>query len=265
LSPDLRLLLRDASNTWPSRYPVVLVMLIPVCAFFAMRGVHRGFVTGAGLLFAGAVVWSLTRGAWVGIAVMGLMFVVCRLRGWKAALLTASMIAVVSARMPSVQARFWLAVPQNGTFESSAALRFAIWRDAATAVMRSPVFGYGEQGTGVVLGTVESELDVVSGAAAHSDYVDVAMRKGLPGLVLYLGIVGAVIAFGLRLSLRPEGERWPAYIVVGLAGAFAYGFFHELLRHPVAASAVWFLLGILGHQQAIWRWNRASTRSVPPV
>src|SRR5207247_1341887 len=122
---------------------------------------------------------------------------------------------IVSARMPSVEARLRLTLPQDGTFESATALRFAIWRDAAAAVVRSPVFGYGEQGTGVVLGTVESELDVVSGAAAHNDYVDVAMRTGLPGLALYLGIVGAVILFGVRLSLGPPEERWPAYLAVG--------------------------------------------------
>src|SRR5712691_10590196 len=79
LSSELRAALHEAVPTWPSRYPVVLLALVPVCASFAAQSFrYRLPMIATATLFAAAVVWSLTRGAWVGLGAVALAFGLCR-------------------------------------------------------------------------------------------------------------------------------------------------------------------------------------------
>lgn len=262
---EARVAAYEAIPTWPSRYPVVLLML--AFAALAVRMEMSGNRSRSVMLiisgmFALAVIYSLTRGAWIGLAASLLVLIVYCLPEWKWSVLLTGLVVVLSVGT-DVQGRFNLFFPVDGMIESSTAIRLAIWGKSVEALMQSPVLGYGQQGTGVILGDVESELDVVSGAAAHNDYIDMAIRSGFPGLVMYLALAGSLFLFGLRRASAVRRELFPAYLVVGLIAGLAYGLSHEFLRLPISAALFWYLAGSLAHEQAVGSrfWARSFKRS----
>lgn len=248
---EVRIVIFEYIPTWPSRYPVILIMLTGVAlALSCQASLGRSRVAAclAAALFAAATVFSLTRGAWVGLLFAVAIYIIYRLPGWKTCLAAACLVITLSAGT-DLQRRSSILFTPDGTLENSSAVRVAIWKKAFSALLQSPAFGYGQQGTGVVLGDVETDLEVVSGAAAHNDFVDMAIRAGLPGLAIYFLIALALFRYGLQASRNPH--TYPsAYLVVGLMGALGYGFFHELLRFPLSGALFWYLTGSLASEQA---------------
>lgn len=248
---EVRVVIFEHMPTWPSRYPVVLIMLAGVAlarSQLASRRLSRTAAHLAAALFAASAVFSLTRGAWVGLLFAIFIYAIYRLPGWKMCL-AATCLVIAFSTGTDLQRRSLILFTPHGTLESSSAVRVAIWKKAYFAMLQSPAFGYGQQGTGVVLGDIETDLEVVTGAAAHNDFVDMAIRTGLPGLAIYFFIALALFRYGLHASRNPH--TYPsAYVVVGLMGALGYGFFHELLRFPLSGALFWYLTGSLASEQA---------------
>ncbi len=240
---------------WPDRYPVVLIMVafIALSLRSAAGNGHWNRVMLVTSLICGAVtVYSVARGAWVGLAVAVLVASAYRLPGWRTLVVAVVGMAIVGSMYTDLPARVNLLFSEAaryGRLENSTAIRVAIWEKSREAILLSPLFGYGQQGTGVILGEVETAQDTESGVAAHDDYIDMMVRTGLPGLLMYAAIVVALFRYGWwQASARNHRS---AYLVAGLMGGLGYGLFHELLRYPDAAALFWYLAGSLAHEQAV--------------
>ena len=267
-SPDLigsRAALVEYVPGWPSRFPVVLIqaafVALAILRRFRARLV-RILLTVLALVFSLAALYSLTRGALIGLAVAVILMLVYRVPGrWLA--LGIAMVLLLYAAGTSFQQRIVATIDPSGELENSSAMRIQIWLASARAIAQSPLFGYGQQGTGTVLGEVETRYETASGFAAHNDFVDVAVRSGLPGLFAYLLMCWSVWRFGLRFGKKNASEL--AFISIGLLAAFSYGMFHELLRMPFAGSLTWYLTGAIASEQVASAGSFRAMRGVRAI
>ena len=87
-----------------------------------------------------------------------------------------------------------------------------------------------------LLGSGHTGYWVVSGLGSpHSQYFDVLLRVGVPGMVLYLVILGRL---GMVLYNKRSHLLWP-YL-----GVLAYGLFHESFKEPNGTLVLAYLMAI---------------------
>lgn len=103
----------------------------------------------------------------------------------------------------------------------------AVWEFVQT----SPIVGSGFLG----VWTLE-DTDVGS---AHNQYVDVLLRTGLIGLVIYCALLVKILKY---LAARD------AALFFGLVGILTYGLFHETFKESQGAFIFAFLLGLASRQ-----------------
>jgi O-antigen ligase len=181
-----------------------------------------------------------SRGAWLGLACVGLFWFVAG-AGWPrlAVRLFVTGLVVVAA---TVGLRGYL------TQHWQTEVRPVIWKSTARMIATRPLIGHG-------LGTFVTEYprfrlpeyfrrrsatNVTD--HAHNELLEIAAEQGLLGLVATLWLWGAAFAHGLR-SCRADKFRW------GLVGATGVLVVHGLLdvglRYPPNQTLLWFLLGLL--------------------
>ncbi len=127
--------------------------------------------------------------------------------------------------------------------EGSEGARLAIWNAIIQYVLESPVFGSGYLGSWVL-------EDVVTGSA-HSQYMDVLLRVGFFGFVIWIFILFKVFQFLGRL--HPD-------LFWGGVGILIYGLFHETFKESQGAFILSFLIGMYANYT---RYRVRSTVSSP--
>lgn len=94
---------------------------------------------------------------------------------------------------------------------------------------------------------------------AHNYYIHIAAEAGLPGLLAYLLLIGAVAATGLRAARATRGTAWHAAAIGGcgiIAAVLVHNLFENLhvLNFGIHMSAVWGLLAVLATRRG---WQNA--------
>ena len=114
--------------------------------------------------------------------------------------------------------RYWA---QMGTIMSDADYnhteetgRMQIWRRGVGYMLQFPVFGVGPNNFGAAEGTLSPFAERqqlgrgVKWNAAHNSYVQVGAELGIPGLLLFVGMIASAFV-ALRRSNRPGGRGHP--------------------------------------------------------
>jgi O-antigen ligase len=180
--------------THPSPYAFFLVQVLPVAAVFFMH--TRSKLARVALvvlipLMVLSIYATQTRGAWLGLAVVIIVFL------WMRARWTLVFVPLVAAALffalPSVQQRF----NEAGSETGSVVWRQRQWTNAIELASPAQLATIGRG-----LGTVEFELETL----AHNEYVRLIVETGALGLLamffLYRGLYRITIQ-GYRAS--PEG------------------------------------------------------------
>jgi O-antigen ligase len=123
--------------------------------------------------------------------------------------------------------------------DGSAEQRFEIWRTAVRITMDNPVVGVG-------WGAYRQANDLYSPAApgsefqlgardAHSTYLRTAAELGLPGLALFLSLIGSVLLYARRVRLRcralmPLAAQQLRFMELGLIAYMVTGVFGSFSR-----------------------------------
>lgn len=121
--------------------------------------------------------------------------------------------------------------------EGSAKQRFAVLQTAVRIIGDHPVLGVGLGG----YPAANADYSPALGARdTHNTYLNVAAETGIPGLLIYLVLVGSVLwsARGTRSGKRPGGARDPDrerlhWLSSALAGYFVAGLFGSYARLSV--------------------------------
>jgi O-antigen ligase/tetratricopeptide (TPR) repeat protein len=251
-----------------------LLYTTPVCVALALvvRGWPRLFAISAAALSVVAIVFSGTRGAWIGIVAGGIIFALLEFRSgatavvrshpsaFAASLALALLLALIVAISPasrSVRERT-RALLNEGTSSSG---RMLLWRDSLRMVPVFPFIGCGPEGfRKAFLGFKSKALAQLSPKAnnesPHSAYLEVAISHGLAGAALYV----LIIVLALRLLIRARNRAGPKLrvIMTGLVSAFVAALVHNIFIFDQIATGLYFFAFVALSQAA----STVTTRSV---
>ena len=141
-------------------------------------------------------------------------------------------------------------VEEQATVDVSGSYRLAVWRALTDKMSETPVrwlVGYGQLGASFIVQDVEYDHGVIAMASAHSQYMDVLVREGVVGLVLFCLCFGELVRIGLFRLSRFEPPHRPFIFAhsIALIGVAVYGLFHETVRYPMFGFYFWMYAGIV--------------------
>jgi O-antigen ligase len=210
-------------------------------------------VAAVGVVFA--VVASGSRGAVAALALVGLAWLIVR-GGRPRVLIGVGLVAVFAAAVVLGSGQFSRSRGQGSRADE--------WRVGLRAIGRAPVLGAGAEGYRVVFPRAVDDAYVRTyGRAeitdrAHSGPLDVAIMFGIPGGLLYVGLLAMV---GWR--------AWRSRSAIGIA-VVAY-FVQQLVLFPLSELdlVAWMLAGTLfsgaqpvSNESISIRWNVRTTLAV---
>ncbi|MGQ0553954.1 MAG: O-antigen ligase family protein [Planctomycetota bacterium] len=166
---------------------------------------------------------------------------------WPAALVT--MAVLVAALLPlSESARgvakdaFFAGVRSFGLDFGDASFRPLLWRKTLTLVREAPGHGVGAGNFVVEFPRVEHNL--LAKPHAHNDALQVLAELGLPGLLLFLGLMGA-LSLRLFRVLRAARSDESFVAAAGLSGLWLALFVSGQFEVPFALPSTLLLFGVL--------------------
>jgi putative inorganic carbon (HCO3(-)) transporter len=245
----------------PNQLGSFCALLTPIAAafVFAVRGVTpRVLATGGLLLIGSALMLSLSRGAWLGVAVAA-VYMLFKLREAQRLVFALALPALVAGiALSSVdptdnpelevigeRARSFTARnPYDG--------RTDIWAEAWRQIKDSPVTGQGPGAFPLVSVRADSAASSVTPDHAHNLGLNWAAETGLPGLILVGAFVLAIAVTGRRVgrAALARRDRRSYVLVVGMtSGLLALGVQNltvdYTLGNAVVHLAMWATIGLL--------------------
>ena len=229
---------------------LALVMTIPLMRYLHLQETHKlvklGLLGGI-LLSVLSAVGSQSRGALLGLAVMGTMFWLKSRNKIATALLVAVAVMAVIAIMPS---SWYERMNTINTYDSDASAlgRINAWWTAWNVASARFTGGGFEMWSGSVFGAFAPNPSAVHDA--HSIYFEVLGEHGFVGLALFLSLLALTwmkCSRVIRRAKRNPADSWArdlaAMIQVSLAGYMAAGAFlglayFDYLYHLVAVVVV---------------------------
>jgi O-antigen ligase len=208
------------------------------------------------LIMLATLMLSLSRGAWVGVAVALLLMLV---------LLKEARRLLIILAIPLVILGFfiWSLTPTKTDVkvvgERARAItvlspyddRRVIYKEAYREIREHPLLGVGPGGFPVASTRVVSESATLSYAHAHNLYLNWAAEVGIPSVIIIFGFAGA-LAFAVRTASRgarmrgdPRDRALVIGIGAGLVTVLVQGFFDDVIPNPVAYMTMWTLIGAL--------------------
>lgn len=242
----------------PNQLGALCAMITPVALGLAFGSrTLRGRVAAAlaALAIFVSLLFTLSRGAWVGTA-LALLFLLVTLREARRALLVLAVPAAIAASIVTIVA------PAGHTEiqivgERARALtslspydnRKSIYREAIREIKADPLTGEGAGSFPVASARAGSESSTVSALHAHNLWLNWGAEAGIPAILF---LAGFVIALGLsarkaRIAFRRAGRARDRAIVAGIAGGLiamlGQGLFDYVFRNAVVHIAAWGLIG----------------------
>lgn len=211
--------------------PLVLIGLTCTAVSLADRNLMR-----RGLALFGAfsalvfLVLAQSRSLLLGF-VIGLVILLVYLRAWR---LLASAVGVGLLGLLALE----FSEVFRGFLERADSYRFAIWSDALRQIGEKPWLGHGLN-TPMLFDEEHAHTD-----SAHNMWLTVYLQGGLPGFLLYAGVMLTSLVWLLR-SARSEGT----YLFVALLGftlVFTALNVHGLVGRfsPHLVTSVWLCIGL---------------------
>ena len=232
--------------------------LFPALMMIGASRSHRGRVLSAVAvaLIGGALLLSLSRGAWIGVA-CGLLFLVMTVREFRRVLLgigipTILLAAALGAFAPDtpqiqvVQARL-----ESFTVLSPYDARSQIWAEGWRELSEDPLTGVGPGSFPVASLRSGSGTATVFAEHAHSILFTWGAETGIPGLIAIFGLAVSVAVAGRRavraaaMRGRRDDRILLSGIAAGLISVVAHGVFDYNLRNMVIHLTVWALIGTI--------------------
>lgn len=229
--------MRAGGFTHPIQFGNVALLFGVLCIVRALVG-HQGvamrvlmcigFIAGLA-----ASVWSQTRGGWLAVVLIFMWIVVHATKTWSllkraGVVLAMLVVLVIPALQPNgvVQSRIAVAVNEFNAFfdhgkqDTSVGARLAMWSVAIGEVGKAPIFGHGNQGWIEVRDDAIADGRLSSFSAGlthlHNEYLNVAFKRGIVGLALYLALYLVPMLFFFRPYLQDARTDVRALAMAGM-------------------------------------------------
>lgn len=215
-----------------------------------------------------ASVWSQTRGGWLAVVLVFVWILANASKQWApvkrgAAALAMFVFLAVPTLQPEgvVQSRVGVAVTEFNAFfetgqqDTSVGARLAMWKLGVQGVAQAPIFGQGNKGWLQTRDAAIADGRLSSFSAGftqlHNEYINVAFKRGLVGLVLYL----AMLLVPMLLFFKPYlHDRRPEVRALAMAGMVTpmmfmdFGLTQTSLSHNsgrIVLCSVWMCVAAL--------------------
>jgi O-antigen ligase len=228
----------------------ILLLLPPILA--VLWGLRERFTEGARRVLVGIVAvgglsclfWSGSKGGWLLALLMGLV-VLLRLK-FRRALKIGLIFGVLVLGLTGFFARY-LGYFHKGATSVSA--RFDYWQAAVQITKEHPIFGTGP-GTFFIPYQKIKRPESEPSRLTHNDYLEQASDSGIPGLLLYTGVVAGGLAW---IARRKEFlNNWQNFAIwLGVLGWALQSLMEFALYIPALSwSAFAFLGWMVGKAEA---------------
>ncbi len=176
----------------------------------------------ATIILAAGLFATLARGAWA--AVFGSICVMVLYAHWKRAVLALAVVAVLVGTIfvanPELVDR--VKTVTDSTNESNSS-RWVLWRANWEMFLDHPVLGVGYGQNEAIIEEYYDKLSIPQTTFkghAHNNYMQFLSGTGLPGLALYLFVIGFYLVLAHRtLRNARDKETWTYAFVLGALGA----------------------------------------------
>lgn len=215
-------------HSGPGDHSSALLTLMPCVVMAAWYGWRarwpipmQALCWGLALLLVASAYATLNRTIWLGFAAqLGLVSAFALLRGrarWttRAKVFTGTFALVIAVGTGTILLNIQAqrdAMGGANTFERDS--RLALWPEVLELIGERPIIGYGF-GRGLLRESLREELGSVDAFLwhAHNLFLEALLQLGVPGLVLLLLLLGAILREGWRLVRDPDALR----VACGLA------------------------------------------------
>lgn len=245
----------------PNQLGSFCAVMTPIAAtfVFAVRGVWARLLAAGGLLLlVSALMLSLSRGAWLGVAVAA-AYMIFRLREARRLVIALALPALAAGfALSSVNATDTPELEVIGERARSFAARSPydgrtdIWNEARRQIKDEPWTGQGPGSFSAVSVRADSAASSIAPDHAHNLALNWGAETGLPGLVIVGAILVALAATGWRLRRMAlaRGDRRSYVLVIGMIsglGALAVQNFtvDYTLGNAVVHLTMWGTIGLL--------------------
>jgi O-antigen ligase len=258
----------------PNELAAFLLAGLAVAAGFALGRGHSPAVRLASsvavVLCAGGVFLSLSRGGLVALSALLVAGAVFAGR-WRLAI-TAILVAVVVGGAVYFTQLAPLPARERVTMANGGSGRSDLWTVGLRMVKAHPVSGVGVGNFQAVSANYVLQPGALTRAelifsnapkVTHNTYLEITSETGLPGLLLFLGLVVSCLAFALkaaRIWATRGDATWEALargVFLGLVGMLVADFFIS----DMYTKLLWVLLAICPAMLAIARSERATDTS----
>ena len=181
----------------------------------------RWIATAVSILSALSLLWSYTRGAWIGVAAavaIMTMYLGRRIAILAASSGTAALILAVSLSS-NFRARLLSVVSLTDTSNTQ---RLDVWKANIAMFLDHPILGVGYGVNEEIIGDYYAKLGIVQefGGHAHNNYLQFLAGTGLLGFFAFLSATALLLWMSHRLLREiPRSEFWPRALVLGALGA----------------------------------------------
>ena len=261
-----------------SHLGVWLVLALPFSAerFFsdALRA-WRIAAAASGVMGVAALIWSGSRGAWIGILLSLVVGAVLMSRGGtrvqqvRIALASVAVGTLATTAMLLTAGRFLRIGELLDISRGSAAWRMVVWKTALRMTADRPVLGWGLNSVRSVYpsyrsaSALDSPINMGTVADMHNLVLNTAVSLGIAGVVALLGCIALVAVTVWRTASPPDRDRMQA----ATAGASLTGFLGAMLFHypaidsgTLASVVVGALMALGVRQSAVRAGTRAGAR-----
>jgi O-antigen ligase len=251
-------------------YATVPAMLISGYLFFSSRDLRlRLLLVFSALLTAAASVLTQSRGTILAM-IVGALVLASRTKKNFAFTALAIMLAVGVAAPLQIKARFTPDVISNDA-------RLALARYATEVIKDYPVFGTGyavdtafesgifpqEQYRGKLPAEMRERISEMDLLLPHNLLLNFAVRVGVPGILLFLGIFAVFVRMCFQLIRRGDDvfiNDWSRCSLALFTVFFVKGLFEPITTHFV--EVIYFTLLAMG--TILWRLNRKGRSGSQP-
>lgn len=234
----------------PQTFGNYILLVLPVVfglSFYSNTRREKRWLQLSGLIILTAIIFSYTRGVWLGV-IGGLIFMAI-LRSKK--LLFALVTAIIVVSM------FLVFLPPSrvtqrvvGTFKSERPVgdRIYFWQGSLRIIRDYPITGLGWEGFGIVYREYKPAEGRQLVCHAHNNFIDMAVDSGLLGLGIFIWLLITIYKVGFHIFKELEDGYFKG-IAWGFLGSFTAFLIAGLTQYNFGDSEVvmlfYFLLGMV--------------------
>lgn len=223
-----------------------LLMIIPISVglFWYSNKLSKKIVflgtTGIMML---ALILTLSRGAWVGIAVAALFFIILVDKRILLSIIPISLGAIYL--LPQTILNRILSI--TNLQDSSSAYRIEMWGTTLDIIKDNWIAGVGF-GHLPFKQTFETYIRTMPTYHAHNTYLEIAAELGIPGLIVFLGFIFILFKYGYVNLIKNENRYiriMGASVLSVLGGLLAQGLVENILYLSKIIIAFWIVVSFI--------------------